>query len=369
MHRRAFLSLLPALAQSSVSRGYSIPIVDFAADTKRQVIVERKPGQYLGHPTTLLLEDGKTILCVYPEGHGKGPIVLKRSTDGGLTWSNRLPVPANWSTSLETPTLHRTVDMGGKKRVILFSGLYPIRLSVSEDDGANWTPLAPIGDYGGIVAMGDVIRRKNGVYQAFFHDDGRYFEQSGAASRAFTVYSTTSSDAGLKWDKPAVAIRHPQAHLCEPGIMRSPDGRELAMLLRENSRKFNSFVCFSRDEGQSWGGLRELPGALTGDRHVAKYAKDGRLLVTFRDTTHESSTHGDWVAWFGTYDDILKGREGLCRVRIARNYKGSDCAYAGLELLPDGTFVTTTYGHWTPNEQPYVLSVRFSPAEIDAGLK
>jgi len=99
------------------------------------VIVDREPGQYLGHPTTVLLEDGKTVLVVYPKGHGCGAIVLKRSTDGGLTWSERLPVPGNWATSLETPTIHRVVDAKGKKRLIVWSGLYPARLSVSGDDG------------------------------------------------------------------------------------------------------------------------------------------------------------------------------------------------------------------------------------------
>ena len=48
----------------------------------------------LGHPTTVLHEDGKTIITVYPKGHGKGGIVYKRSDDGGLTWSERLPTPA-----------------------------------------------------------------------------------------------------------------------------------------------------------------------------------------------------------------------------------------------------------------------------------
>ena len=37
-----------------------------------QVVVDRQQGQYLGHPTTCLLEDGKTILCVYTKGHGRG---------------------------------------------------------------------------------------------------------------------------------------------------------------------------------------------------------------------------------------------------------------------------------------------------------
>ena len=58
--------------------------IDLSADTARQVVVDREEGQYLGHVTTVLLEDGKTIIAVYPKGHGKGAIVMKRSTDGGL---------------------------------------------------------------------------------------------------------------------------------------------------------------------------------------------------------------------------------------------------------------------------------------------
>lgn len=38
----------------------------------------------------------------------------------------------------------------------------------------------------------------------------------------------------------------------------------------------------------------------------------------------------------------------------------------GLELLVDGTFVVTTYGHWVAGEEPYILSVRFTLAELDA---
>ncbi|MCK7460874.1 MAG: hypothetical protein MZU84_01765 [Sphingobacterium sp.] len=82
----------------------AIPLIDLAADASRQTVVDREPGQYLGHPTTVLLEDGRTMIAVYPKGHGRGPIVMKRSADGGLTWSERLPVPENWATSLETPT-------------------------------------------------------------------------------------------------------------------------------------------------------------------------------------------------------------------------------------------------------------------------
>jgi len=350
---------------ATVNRGYSIPTVDLAEETHRQVVVDREEGQYLGHPTTVLLEDNRTMIAVYPKGHGNGAIVMKRSTDGGLTWSERLPVPENWATSQEVPTIYRVEDANGVRRLIMFSGLYPIRMAMSEDDGGTWSPLEPIGEFGGVVAMADAVRLTDGRYMAFFHDDGRFLHGSGVRSGVWNVYRTLSRDGGVTWSGPEVVVTHPEAHVCEPGVVRSPDGGEIAVLLRENSRKLNSMVTFSRDEGETWSEPRELPGALTGDRHQAGYAPDGRLLVSFRDTTLESPTKGDWVAWVGTYEDIVDGREGQYRVRLMDNTKGSDCAYPAVELLPDGTFVTTTYGHWVEGEEPFVASVRFTLEEID----
>ena len=346
---------------------YTIPLVDLARDTARQTVVDREPGQYLGHPTTVLLEDGRTIVAVYPKGHGSGAIVLKRSTDGGRTWGEREPVPANWATSREVPTIYRVVDAAGTRRLILFSGLYPIRMAVSEDDGHAWTPLEPIGDFGGIVAMASLERLKDGTYLALFHDDGRFLRNAGTRS-TFRVYKTLSRDGGLTWSEPEEIASLEDADLCEPGLIRSPDGRRIAVLLRENSRRHHSYVILSNDEGRTWSAPRELPAALTGDRHVAKYAPDGRLFVTFRDQAAGSPTWGDWVGWVGTYDDIVAGREGQYRVRLMDNTKDADTAYPGLELLPDGTFVATTYGHWTAGEPPYIVSVRFTLGELDAHL-
>lgn len=325
--RLLMLAALAAPAPSGEPRGFSIPLVDLDGETHRRTVVDREPGQYLGHPTTVLLEDNRTMICVYPKGHGRGAIVMKRSGDGGKTWSDRLPVPDNWATSKETPTIHRVIDSAGVRRLILFSGLYPIRMSVSADDG-------------------------------------RFLENAGERT-AFKVYKTVSKDGGLTWSAPEAIAEHPSAHLCEPGLVRSPDGRQLAALLRENSRKRNSFVIFSGDEGRSWSQPKELPGALTGDRHTAKYAPDGRLFITFRDMAHDSPTRGDWAGWVGAYDDIVRGREGQYRVRLMDNRKGADCCYAGLELLPGGTFVATTYGHWDEGEQPYIVSVRFNLSELD----
>ena len=93
---------------------------------------------------------------------------------------------------------------------------------------------------------------------------------------------------------------------------------------------------------------------------------DGRLFVAFRDTNRQSPTNGDWFGWVGTFDDLVQGRPGQYRVRLRHNTKGWDCGYTGVEVQPDGTFIATTYGHWTKGEMPYIVTVRFTLAELDA---
>jgi hypothetical protein len=243
----------------------------------------------------------------------------------------------------------------------------------------------------------------------FFHDDMRFFTRDGEdkyrADREinpdplFTLYSTTSKDGGLTWERPRVIFESREMHLCEPGVIRSPDGNRIAMFLRENSRRTNSQIIFSDDEGNTWSSPESLPNALTGDRHVPVYTPDGRMVVVFRDhspgsyyhdivnTSRESGetdyskiaqsigrgspTEGDWVAWVGTWDDIVNGGEGQYRIKIMDNKQDWDTSYPGVEVLPDGTIVTTTYGHWTRGEEPYIVCARFGLDETDrlAGIE
>ncbi len=367
--------------ESDIIGNITVPAIDLDADRQRQVLVDKEEGQYLGHVTTVLLEDGRTIYAVYPKGHGRGAIVKKRSDDGGLTWSERLPVPESWATSREVPTIHRVFDPQGVKRLILWSGLYPARLAVSEDDGKTWSELEPAGDWGGIVVMGFVepLKTGKGHYIAMFHDDGRFIKggpdefwgsPAGARSDTMVLYQTFSKDGGLTWSYPEAIWKNSEIHLCEPGAIRSPDGSQIAVLLRENRRRKNSHVIFSEDEGKTWSEPRELPLALTGDRHTGKYAPDGRLFISFRgnsptDRRESRPFETDWAGWVGTYEDIVHGREGQYVVRLKNNTRGYDTTYPGVEVLPDGTFIVTTYGHWDEGEEPYILSVRLKLEELD----
>jgi hypothetical protein len=88
-------------------------------------------------------------------------------------------------------------------------------------------------------------------------------------------------------------------------------------------------------------------------------------VVTFRDMAAASPTRGDWVVWVGNYEDLLHGGRGQYRVRLMDNLDAWDCGYAGLEVLPEGAFVATSYGHWQAGQEPYIVSVRFTLPELD----
>ena len=359
--------------KSKQSRDYTIPTIDLSQELHRQVIVDKVEGQYLGQPDTILLADDKTILVGYPLGHGGPDTALKKSHNGGITWSERLPVPENFTGKHNAPSIHRVTDPNGVERLILFVSYPVMKQSVSEDNGVTWTPLKLIfGDdmkgkpgYKGHAPPKSVIPISGERYLAMYHD---HFNDETEA--VVTPMQILSEDGGLTWSNPVRIgqhLRYPGAQPCEPALIRSPDGKQILCLMRENSRTYNSLMMFSNDEGETWSEITELPGSLTGDRHIARYAPDGRIIVTFRDMTHISPTKGDFVAWVGIYDDIISGCEGQYRVRLLDN-KGrpGDTGYAGLELLPDGTFVSTTYCVLHEGEQPLVVSVRFKMEDIDA---
>lgn len=350
----------PAAAAPGAEPAFSIPTIDISAEKERQVVVESIPGQYLGHPTTVLMGDGKTIYVTYPLGHGGPAAVLKKSTDGGLTWSERLPVPENWKTATNCPCIHRLTGPDGVERLFVLEGNGAMRQAVSLDGGATWTPFETNGLHC-VVAPITILPIRGGRHLAIYQRGKGEKDKS-----PLTVWQSVSPDGGLSWGPEKLVAAVEGADPCEPGVIKSPDGRQMACLMRENRRKFNSLLAVSDDEGETWSKPVELPKALTGDRHLPRYAPDGRIVVPFRDMAKGSPTYGDFVAWVGTYDDIVNLREGQYRIRLLNSPKKVDLGYPGLELLPDGTLVATTYAVLAPGEKNSVVSVRFKLDEIDA---
>jgi quercetin dioxygenase-like cupin family protein len=123
-----------------------IPTVDVSGEPARQVIISPgTPDEYQGHPTTLLMPDHETMFCVYPLGHGGPGVVLRRSSDAGLTWSAPLPVPDNWATANNCPAIFRFVGPDSIERLFVYEGNGDMRQAMSLDQGQSWTPLEPNG--------------------------------------------------------------------------------------------------------------------------------------------------------------------------------------------------------------------------------
>lgn len=334
---------LPAFEKPTpgVNREIDLPLVDLSGDTDRHSIVAAGTEEvYQGHCDTVLLPDGKTMFTAWCLGHAQWIGPLAKSEDAGLTWTAPLEVPENWATTSNTPALHRLVGPDGKARLFCFAdGLdwnrggkppYPMHQSVSEDEGLTWTAMAPNGVEGEVPPK-TILSYDEGRRLVMWTDLPGYVVQS------------ESGDGGLTWSSGKSILRVP-GRWAQPCVIASPDGKRLAMLMRENNREYQSLISFSKDEAKTWSAPIELPAVLTGDRHVAKYAPDGRLVVAFRDVATTSPTYGHYLAWVGSFESMESGKPDGYRVKLFHNAlragndepgKGNaDCGYSDLRVAP-----------------------------------
>ncbi len=341
----------------------NLPVVDISKQTQRHVVIAAGTERvYQGHPTTLLMPDRKTMFCVWSIGHGGPAGPMARSDDGGKTWK-RLDdqLPPGFKKHRNCPSIYRMVDPKGKERLWVFSARPGMPRIVSEDSGKTWTEAKPLG-FGCVMTFSSVIRLKDGSYLGMYHRRDK--------KRVVQVMQTRTADGGLTWSEPKVAAQVDKKIPCEPFAFRSPGGKEICCLMRENFHRGRSLMMFSTDEGKTWSKPVDTPWGLTGDRHMGVYAPDGRLVVSFRDKAIGSSTYNHFVAWVGTYEDIRKNRPGQYRIKLLHSNAGGDCGYPGMDLLPDGTIAETTYIKYAPGKKRHsVVSTRFKLKDLDKMAK
>lgn len=401
------LSVLPEeLRGTEYEYLYNLSVVDNSKD-------------YMAHPDSVLLKNGN-ILTMYPAGHGKGAVQNKISTDGGLTWNSTVEnTPASWENSQETPTVYRLEFSDGTSDKLIMISANPkwqnsdttggFECSVSSDEGATWTEFQrfySLDDENSvvpIVAMSSLTRLKeNGEFvdkwMGLFHDAEFY---------NYKTILTFDENGNMQWSIPEKYFAQyreieQSSGMCEVEVIRSGNGTgdELCLITRSNSKKINSLISFSTDEGKTWSKPVEAPAALNGERHKAEYTPDGRLYITFRSIERGNkakenakfSTKTGWiseglVAWVGTYEDLKNGTEGQYRIKIAHiytdnqtkpeYYAGSDTGYCGNVVLSDGTIVTCGYGAFSPDEKTsdgktlktYICSKRINLQHTDELVK
>ena len=410
---------------------YSIPVLDLSQmpdnvkGTKFEYLYQLSTvdnsKDYMAHPDSVLLKNGN-ILTMYPAGHGKGAVLTKISTDGGVTWNDSIKnTPKSWENSKETPTVYRLTFTDGKTadKLIMISSnpkwwnekstIGGFNCSISVDEGKTWSEFQRFYDLESenpmipVVAMASLTQLKeNGKFvdkwMGFFHDSDFY---------NYKTILTFDENGNMQWSIPEKYFSEHRdieksSNMCEVEVIRSENGQgnELCLITRSNSKKINSLVSFSTDEGKTWSKPREVPASLNGERHKAEYTDDGRVFITFRSIERGERARKNaklstkigwisegWIAWVGTYEDLKNGKEGQYRIKLAHiytdkqkkpeYYANADTGYCGNAVLPDGTIMTSTYGKFSPYEKTadkkalktYIASKRINPKDTDALLE
>ena len=381
--------------------------------------IERSPGgdrQYLGQPDMVRTSTGR-LITAYPKGHGKGPIIMKISDDNGETWIEKNNTPSSWIGSQETPTLYVLPLENEKERIMMITACpgwgtdsngnkTGWNTSYSDDNGETWTEYKHWysnhengKENNVIVGMASLVQLKDESGNYIQKWMGVYHDYDYVNYRTYLTFNENGEE---QWSEPEPYLsdyRNIEStyKMCEIGMFRSPDGKRIVGLARSQSHNNPATMIYSDDEGKTWSKPMDLPGSLAGERHKAAYDPiSGRLVISFREIQYDLNgnntfdgdadwTAGEWVAWVGTYEDLMEQRDGQYRIEISKDYsksaKSGDTGYAGIVVLDDGTFIMDSYGHWdeefsnswtggVTTDLCYIKQAKFKLSEIDnmAGL-
>lgn len=369
-------------------------------------------NQYFGQPDMIRTKSGRLITS-FPQGHGKGPLIMKISDDDGATWTRKTDIPASWAGSQETPTLYVLNLADGTERIMMITACpgwgtdsagnrYGWNTSYSDDNGETWTEYRhwqsnrtyDNANNDAIVAMASLVQLKDSDGNDIQKWMGVYHNY---AYVNFRTYLTFDENGDEQWSESEPYLAQWRSiesayQMCEIGMFRSPDGKRIIGLARSQSHNNPATLIYSDDEGETWSKPMDLPGSLAGERHKIAYDPiSGRLLVTFREINYDLNGNnrfdggndwnaGDWVAWVGTYDQLINQEDGEYRILLAEdwanNAKSGDTGYAGVAVLDDGTFIMDTYGHWdkefsqnwpggVTTDRCYIKQAKFKLGEVE----
>jgi hypothetical protein len=338
----------------------------------------------------------REIVAGYLRGDGtSSSIELIRSIDGGRSWSSEAfdddPV-GDVPRSLSLFNLGRQAFSARRstqnrhRLMMMFAGGSPIVVSSSYTDGKQWSRFYPVGDFGGF-RVSSVIRIGNNRLMALMHDDGRFlYGQESLEPGKSVIYKMYSSDGGVTWSDPVIALKHNLYGLYDATAIYSPARNNRELILVASQRETGAAcVSFSSDHGESWSYPLALSSRLCGDRFAV--CTHGRnLYIAFRDLCRTldnglpNPTFGDLVLWTGDRKELARGGAAGIKVRLADNYPAgravdpSDPNFSDLgtiSLLPTGRSEITVIasGRWETEERPFVRAILFDPAELRAAAE
>ena len=337
-------------------------------------------ARFEAHPSTVMLPDDKTILAFWDiqQAGPCGPAAL--STDAGRSWTRideRLP--KEFAECHDEPKAWYFTDpKTGKGRIRVFASygtadefdwrgpnerpLAEAMPSVmSEDDGATWKFLPPLGaDFACVVGFSGMARLSDGAYLGVF-SRGKNPNGDGGNSR---VMGSLTRDGGLTWEKPFVIAEKAGHSFFMPTLFRSPDGKELCCLASVwKDKSATAWAIFSSDEGKTWSEPTQATDSLAGTEHSVGVLADGQIVVAF-------GKGGQLCGWIGPYKALRdrKAKDGL-EAKLVHNY-GGGAGSPNLHVRKDGEIVVVAFSQFNLHRpMPAVVAMRFTADEVGRTIR
>ena len=338
--------------------------------------------RFEAHPSSVMLPDDKTMLAFWDiqQAGPCGPAAI--STDAGRTWTridDRLPKAFAAECHDEPKAWYFTDPKTGKGRIRVFASygtagefdwrgpddrpLAEAMPSVlSEDDGATWKFLPPLGaDFACVVAFSGMARLADGAYLGVF-SRGKNPNGDGGDYR---VMGSLSHDGGLTWEKPFVLAEMDGHSFLLPTLFRSPDGKELCCLVTDcKGKEATAWASFSADEGKTWSELAKTCAGLAGAEHSVCALPDGRVVAAF-------SRGGVVRGWVGPYKSLrTAGAKDGFEAKLIHNYGGAAAGSPNLHLRKDGEIVVVAHSQFNLHRpMPAVVAMRFQADEVERTVR
>lgn len=381
------LSTLAMAAAWTASRG---PVVEFdLSDTSRWVLVDDDKGVAGRWVSTVLLDDGRTVVAAYLwERAGDSKVRLRRSADGGVTWSAPIEGPRGWSgptagagglAGREPLSIFLSHDAQGAPRLVIWAGggggSDTAKFAVSEDGGLTWADFKSAADglpkserwAGEVAAMESTLPPGNVL--AWFSGT----EEAPTKEKPIPelgIFQVESGDGGMTWGHPSRVPTYEPDVLGAFSTVHSEDHQTVAMLFSLNYRSLRSHVSATLDGGKTWTKPEELPHDLSGRSYQAMYGPNHRLLLGFVELpeVREAVQREEIIPaiWVGTFEDLKAGREGLYKVHLGMKGLVKTHPNPSMLMLPDGTMLLTQFVRRDRTHDPSIVAVRFTLAELDA---